>query len=583
DKPSSGLRMLLFLLPLLFQPQGICAVNSDEDFRFCANRMQTEQGNIYYHFQKDRISITNGVNLNVSAPFPPDQQDSISGSAAWPLPEPLGSYRFCVYWFRDSSHFMLSYGSKNYSLSIKADTALCLPNRTGHSHQKSSYELHNVSFALAKGSYNISLPGTSDYQFIFPELSTPLCLLVPHRHLQYLESKLEEVKFQGHHKTFGEGSLLHASVWKFQSQDPQTFGPKMKVSSRRRVSTNPGHSTFQDLRKLWIRDGIRSTLGNPHGTWNTSGCEAKPGKYHTVCLCDHLTFFAVLMVSSADIDHVHQKYLTLVTYIGCIVSAMSSFLTIFFFLCLRKKQRDHIIHIHMNLLWAIFLLDMSFLIAVPLAPTSGDSGCKAGAMFLHFGLLACLTWMGIEGYNLYQLVVEVFISNMKQFLLKFCLVGWGLPVFIVALIFAIDPAHYGPYSFQVHDSPDGYTNATIREINSFLNLGFLSLVLFFNSIMLAAVVREILKTKHRERPWKYAVMLLGLSCVLGVPWGLVFFSFSSGTFQLVAVYLFTIINSLQGFLIFLWYLAKVMQTRRSSSMQCSTSNSLRPQSSHTTM
>ncbi|XP_070616796.1 adhesion G-protein coupled receptor G1-like [Erythrolamprus reginae] len=324
------------------------------------------------------------------------------------------------------------------------------------------------------------------------------------------------------------------------------------------------------------------------GKWNTSGCEVVPGEHQTTCLCDHLTFFAVLLVSSPELDHIHHKYLTIVTYVGCIISALASFFTIFFFLCSKKKQRDHIVYVHMNLLWAIFLLDMGFLIAVPLAPTGGETACKTGGMFLHFGMLACLTWMAIEGYSLYRLVVEVFNSYIKHLLLKLCLVGWGLPIFVVCLIFVIDQSHYGPFSFKIYEAAGEYTNSTIcwitkKEINDFLNLGYLSLVLFFNSIMLATMVYEILRLRHREHQWEYVVMLLGLSCVLGLPWGLAFFAFASGTFKLVAVYLFTIINSLQGFLIFLWYLAKVLQSRRSNSMQCTTSNSLKLQSTSSTI
>lgn len=319
------------------------------------------------------------------------------------------------------------------------------------------------------------------------------------------------------------------------------------------------------------------------GSWSTKGCEVEGGTNYTTCLCDHLTFFAVLMTSSPEIDSNHQKYLNIITYFGCIVSAVAAFVTICVFLCSRRQQRDHIIYIHMNLLWAIFLLDVSFLVAMPLAPGNGEAACKASAMFLHFGLLACLTWMGIEGYSLYRLVIEVFDFYVKHFLLKLCLVGWGLPLLLVSLIFVINRSHYGEVSIKVYESSERYTNATIcwiteERINNFLNLGLLSLVLLFNSVMLATMVREILRLRHREHQWKYVVMLLGLSCVLGIPWGLVFFSFASGTFKLVAIYLTTIINSLQGFLIFLWYLAKVLQTRKSSSMQFTSSNSLRAQS-----
>uniref|UniRef100_A0A670YCY7 Adhesion G protein-coupled receptor G1 n=1 Tax=Pseudonaja textilis TaxID=8673 RepID=A0A670YCY7_PSETE len=139
------------------------------------------------------------------------------------------------------------------------------------------------------------------------------------------------------------------------------------------------------------------------GKW----CEVVKGEHQTTCLCDHLTFFAVLMVS-------------LLQLLQLLISQSTML-----FLLLRKKQRDHIVYVHMNLLWGIFLLDMSFLIAVPLAPTGGDMACKAGGMFLHFGVLACLTWMAIEGYSLYRLVIEVFNSYVKHLLLKLCLVGWG--------------------------------------------------------------------------------------------------------------------------------------------------------------
>lgn len=82
-------------------------------------------------------------------------------------------------------------------------------------------------------------------------------------------------------------------------------------------------------------------------------------------------------------------------------------------------------HIHMNLLGAIFLLDVTFLLSSHLASSSSEVICRAGALFLHFSLLSCLTWMGIEGYNLYRLVIEVFNAYHDHFLFKLCLVGWG--------------------------------------------------------------------------------------------------------------------------------------------------------------
>lgn len=91
----------------------------------------------------------------------------------------------------------------------------------------------------------------------------------------------------------------------------------------------------------------------------------------------------------------------------------------------RRKTRDYTIKVHMNLLLAVFLLDVSFLLSEPVALTGSEAGCRASAIFLHFSLLACLSWMGLEGYNLYRLVVEVFGAYVPGYLLKLSIVGWG--------------------------------------------------------------------------------------------------------------------------------------------------------------
>ncbi|KFO71361.1 G-protein coupled receptor 56 [Cuculus canorus] len=322
---------------------------------------------------------------------------------------------------------------------------------------------------------------------------------------------------------------------------------------------------------FWQEDTTDSS-----GSWDSYGCATVTRDSQTDCRCNHLTYFAVLMVSSPDITYVHRDYLSIITYIGCLISALASICTILF-LYFRSKQRDQIMsmQIHMNLLGAIFLLDITFLISEHLASSSSEAVCRAGGLFLHFSLLSCLTWMGIEGYNLYRLVIEVFNAYHDHFLLKLCLVGWGIPFFCVTLIFLASWTNYGPFSIPIHESVGGRsTNATICWITSPLihnvvNLGFFSLVFLFNSVMLGAMVREIVRQNKKGHKLKHVLALLGLSILLGIPWALVFFSFTSGIFRLVSLYIFTIINSLQGFLIFLWYWTMVLQARKSPDMQSS--------------
>ncbi|KFQ33384.1 G-protein coupled receptor 56, partial [Mesitornis unicolor] len=332
---------------------------------------------------------------------------------------------------------------------------------------------------------------------------------------------------------------------------------------------------------FWQEDTTASS-----GSWDSYGCTTVTGGSQTDCRCNHLTYFAVLMVSSPEITYVHRDYLSIITYIGCLISALASVSTIVF-LYFRSKQRDQItsMHIHMNLLVAIFLLDVTFLLSEHLA-SSSEAVCRAGGFFLHFSLLSCLTWMGIEGYNLYRLVIEVFNAYHDHFLLKLCLVGWGLPFFCVTIIFLASWTNYGPFSIPVYESIGGKsTNATICWITSPLihnvvNLGFFSLVFLFNSVMLGAMVREILRQNKKGHKLKHVLALFGLSVLLGIPWALVFFSFTSGVFRLISLYIFTIINSLQGFLIFLWYWTMVLQARKTPDSQSSSDSvKLQPNSS----
>ncbi|XP_041314528.1 adhesion G-protein coupled receptor G1-like [Pyrgilauda ruficollis] len=332
---------------------------------------------------------------------------------------------------------------------------------------------------------------------------------------------------------------------------------------------------------FWQEDTSASS-----GSWDSYGCTTVTGSSQTECRCNHLTYFAVLMVSSPEITSVHRNYLSIITYVGCLISALASICTIFF-LYFRSKQRDQItsMHIHMNLLAAIFLLDVTFLISEHLAASS-EAICRAGGLFLHFSLLSCLTWMGIEGYNLYRLVIEVFNAYHDHFLLKLFLAGWGLPFFCVMTILLFSWTNYGPVSIPIYESIDGRTtNATICWITSPLlhntvNLGFFSLVFLFNSVMLGAMVREILRQNKKGHKLKHVLALFGLSILLGIPWALIFFSFTSGVFCLVSLYIFTIINSLQGFLIFLWYWTMVLQARKSPDSQSSSDSAkLQPSSS----
>uniref|UniRef100_A0A8C8XC51 Adhesion G-protein coupled receptor G1 n=1 Tax=Panthera leo TaxID=9689 RepID=A0A8C8XC51_PANLE len=347
----------------------------------------------------------------------------------------------------------------------------------------------------------------------------------------------------------------------------------------------PKNVTLQCV--FWVED---LTLSSP-GSWSDAGCETIRRETQTSCLCNHLTYFAVLMVASVEVDAIHKHYLTLLSYVGCVISALACVLTIAAYLCSRgtcpppppprrRKTRDYTIKVHMNLLLAVFLLDVSFLLSEPVALAGSEAGCRASAIFLHFSLLACLSWMGLEGYNLYRLVVEVFGTYVPGYLLKLSIVGWGFPVFLVTLVALVDMNNYGSIILAVHRTPESVIYPSMCWIRDSLvshvtNLGLFSLVFLFNTAMLGTMVVQILRLRPHAQKWPHVLTLLGLSLVLGLPWALIFFSFASGTFQLVVLYFFSIITSFQGFLIFLWYWSMRLQARNGPSPLKSSSDSAR--------
>lgn len=336
----------------------------------------------------------------------------------------------------------------------------------------------------------------------------------------------------------------------------------------------PRNVTLQCV--FWVED---PTPSNP-GSWSSAGCETVRRETQTSCLCSHLTYFAVLMVSSVEVEPIHKHYLTLLSYVGCVISALACVFTIAAYLCSRRKSRDYTIKVHMNLLLAVFLLDVSFLLSEPVALTGSDAACRTSAVFLHFSLLACLCWMGLEGYNLYRLVIEVFGTYVPGYLLKLSAVGWGFPIFLVTLVALVDVNNYGPIILAVHRTPDRVIYPSMCWIRDSLvsyitNLGLFSLVFLFNMAMLGTMVVQMLRLRPLSQKWPHVLTLLGLCLVLGLPWALVFFSFASGTFQLVILYLFSIITSFQGFLIFLWYWSMRLQAQGGPSPLKSGSDSVK--------
>ncbi|XP_043754507.1 adhesion G-protein coupled receptor G5 isoform X2 [Cervus elaphus] len=302
------------------------------------------------------------------------------------------------------------------------------------------------------------------------------------------------------------------------------------------------------------------------GAWSPEGCHTqRPSPSQVLCRCNHLTYFAVLMqLSQAPIPAELLAPLTYISLVGCSISIVASLLTVLLHLQARK-QGDSVTRIHMNLHASVLLLNIAFLLSPVLAtPPVPGAACVMLAATLHFALLSCLTWMAIEGFNLYLLLGRVYNIYIRRYVLKLCAVGWGFPAFLVLLLLAVKSSVYGPFKIQLSDSRGNSTVFKTTSIcwvqNSWVHrvlvMGYGGLTSLFNLVVLAWALRVLNKLRAREkvpgsRACRDTVTVLGLTVLLGTTWALAFFSFS--VFLLPQLFLFTIFNSLYGFFLFLWF------------------------------
>ncbi|NXO02482.1 AGRG3 protein, partial [Rhinopomastus cyanomelas] len=310
------------------------------------------------------------------------------------------------------------------------------------------------------------------------------------------------------------------------------------------------------------------------GGWNSSGCATWPANKGTLCSCDHLTFFTLLL--NPVLDGFTAQALMAVATSGCGVAVAFSIFTIAFCIFLRCRCRlEETLRInlglHMNLVGSLLLLNLAFLLNSGLSVGTQPGACKVLAGFTHYCLLCCFTWMALEGCHLYLLFVKVLGTYIHHYLLKLCLVGWGFPALVVGLAGAI--GSYGEYSIQTVEQEViahlCWITSKYLLVHYITSYGYFGLIFLFNVAVFGVVIQKSLQgtVQGDRKTWKVALVAMGLFCLLGCTWALAFLTY--GTSSAPVLHIFTVLNSLQGIFIFIWlvflYYPKTKETAGSLS------------------
>ncbi|XP_078012668.1 adhesion G protein-coupled receptor L2 isoform X7 [Phascolarctos cinereus] len=294
------------------------------------------------------------------------------------------------------------------------------------------------------------------------------------------------------------------------------------------------------------------------GYWSTQGCRlVDTNKTHTTCACSHLTNFAILMAHReiAYKDGVHELLLTVITWVGIIISLVCLAICIFTFCFFRGLQSDRNT-IHKNLCINLFIAEFIFLIGID--KTEYTIACPIFAGLLHFFFLAAFAWMCLEGVQLYLMLVEVFESeySRKKY---YYVAGYLLPATVVGVSAAIDYKSYGTEKA-----------CWLHVDNSFIwsFIGPVTFIIMLNLIFLLITLCKMVKHSNTLKPdssrleniKSWVLGAFALLCLLGLTWsfGLLFINEET----VVMAYLFTVFNAFQGVFIFIFHCALQKKVRK---------------------
>lgn len=236
----------------------------------------------------------------------------------------------------------------------------------------------------------------------------------------------------------------------------------------------------------------------------------------------------------------------------------------------RKLRKDIPSKILIQLCLALLLLNLVFLVDAWLALYPDAVGlCISTAWFLHYFLLVAFTWMGLEAVHMYLALVKVFNSYISRYMLKFSLVGWGIPMIVVIVVIAIDKDNYGLVSYGKFSNGTSDDFCWLKNDIAFYVavVAYFCIIFLFNLIMFVVVLIQLCRIK-RQNPHNMlhrttlqdARSVAGITILLGLTWGFAFFAW--GPLNLPFMYLFAIFNSLQGFFIFVFHCAVKENVRR---------------------
>ncbi|XP_066445531.1 adhesion G protein-coupled receptor E1-like [Eleutherodactylus coqui] len=245
----------------------------------------------------------------------------------------------------------------------------------------------------------------------------------------------------------------------------------------------------------------------------------------------------------AQVD-VGLKLLSVIGLSLSLVCLCLSFLT--FILCRSLRSA----HTSVLTVLCVCLFLGQLLVLVGLQQTSNKILCSVIAGSLKFFFLCAFCWMSLESTLLFLTVRNLqalnYMNSQRSRFPYVCLVGFGIPSIIIIVSASLHPDMYGE---ETHCwLKIDYVWSFLGPVCMFIIVNFILLALTFWLLRkrLSSLNSNVSTLKHtRLLTFKALSQLF----ILGCTWIIGFFQFGSGS--IIASYIFTICNSLQGVYLFI--------------------------------
>ncbi|XP_029074930.1 adhesion G protein-coupled receptor E3 isoform X3 [Monodon monoceros] len=328
------------------------------------------------------------------------------------------------------------------------------------------------------------------------------------------------------------GNIINASFFEKVNEKDQVYlnsqvvsaaiGPKRNTSLSQAVTLSFQHVKIKPSIKKVFCVYWKGTKEGGH--WSTEGCFLiQANKTHSICNSTHLSSFAVLMAFDTQEK---DPTLTVITYVGLSLSLLCLLLAALTFLLCKAIQNTST-SLHLQLSLCLFLAHLLFLTAFDRTEVKVLCAIIAGA--LHYLYLASFTWMLLEGLHLFLTARNLTVVNRSS--VNSCWLNLNQK-FIWAFL--------GPVCAIIC-----------------VNFVCFILVLWILKRKLSSLNSEVSTIQNLKMLTLKAtaqLFILGCTWCLGI--------LQMGSAARVMAYLFTIINSLQGFFIFLVYCLLSQQVRK---------------------